>query len=425
MLPVHHAILSGSAIPPYDPSIYRQVADRCDIPTSSGGAVASPGKTVRTRHVYYGRKPTTTLKVAFANFFLNAGVTGETLGAADSTIQCAIEVNGSPGTYTDFTFGGLTTVTPGAANHVISDATAIGFTLKPGDTFFIRTLDISPTSSIFSENVRGSAAGVQDEWVLAGNFLHGGEGTGAHGTGGGRWPSAILAPSGYAAWLIIGDSKCWGQNEAKEGDGTLGHRGWASKWISDRLGYGHIRMGKTGDKAVNVAGVNGRPKCFALATACGITHGLVAPLGVNDLTNSQTRAQTIASLKNIATRLRSAGLVKLVTATIEPTVSQIVVNSDWTPANQQPNTSGTFAGLAAWAGANDDIRAFTLANSGYDMTLDPADLVDTGHNAGFWSDQLAGVGGASTNDGFHAAVTTNGNISPWTYVANNLPRRMP
>lgn len=420
--PQARSALLGPRRGPY-PLAWRQIANRCDVPSLSLGAAVAGGQTTRTKHRYYGKVPTRVLKVGFANFWLNGGVTGETLNTdAGTTVQCAIE-GLSTSSYTDFLFSGSSTLALGTSDFGFSDGVDIGFWLYPGDDFWLRTLYTAPANGILMQSVRntpigGNPAGFNDEWTLGGNFLHGGEPALSSNKGGGSgyWPCAVLAPSEWPAFAHIGDSKGWGQQELAQADGLSGDRGWCSKYIS-RLGYGHLRLSKAGDKAQNVAGVNGRPKSFQLMRAAGVTE-LWVPLGINDIAFGQTRAQTIASLKAIATRGKDpaqGGVSRCFTNTVEPRCSQVVVNSDWSLANQTVY-SGTWVGDPEWAGMNDDIRGFTLANSGFDGKVEVADLVTPGRGVCRWNDAIAAIPGASTLDGVHEL---NGTVHG--YIASQLP----
>ncbi|EJN14746.1 hypothetical protein PMI42_01720 [Bradyrhizobium sp. YR681] len=324
----------------------RQITSRVGIPNQISGSNATGGW--RSWQVAYDA--VSALKVCFFNgkVLSNAGETGT---GDIGTYRVAVEY--PKGTWTDLTFGGLTTGVVIADNTFgCTDLTQLGFTI-PAFTKFRLSGDISIAGvgrvpALGWSNACDRANGDEFQSGAAG-FNHYKDAT-VLGSGSAQCfhPALVLGSTNKTVWWGIGDSIMAGVND--QGGDPSGGRGLLGRSMA-ALGP-TLNYGVPGDRAsLYAVGANTTSR-MALAALGGATTA-VLQLGVNDFfSGSRTTDQVLTDRATIRAAVKVAVPgIKVIDTTITPVTTS---TDGWaTTTNQTVSNAGNNNSRAAF---NDFLR---------------------------------------------------------------------
>lgn len=452
-----------------------QVATGCNLHN-----VLTTKTQAQSRSPHFARDAVTALKLALPGFYVVGNSTEKTLGSP-TVFTASIEYpagtftqvtfNGSTsGTAPD---GGLlfsdfvpVTIPKGALFWVqlfITNATALAFKFTGLNAFNGAKLAYA-TSGLTDQTATGAITN-------SGTPLAGTPAAGAQ-NGYGFYPSAIIAQTTQQSFALIGDSRTAGSSDGFLDVGA--DQGNLARSIGPFAPY--INLGVSSDTLA--AWIASHANRLALASLCS---GVVLELSINDVTAGATVAAMQANINTIRalfpattpvylttsepvatqTAIAVSSLVStnnLCTATVASTanmaVGQLVTiagsttagyngtfpvaqilsvttfayNSGTTPAATP--AAGTVTVMDLWAHPENQTTNANNANrvalngwkrtvpTGFKATLDIADVVEAGRDAGVWTNRY----GQPTSDGTHAlpgvylAIQRSGVISPLTML---------
>lgn len=345
-----------------------QVATRCYVPNF----YYTDNKQAMWRSSHYARENMTSLRLAFANWYV-AGAGIET-DAAAATIHVSVEY--PAGTFTRVTFSGSDAGELAAGATLFSDKVRLTAPIPYGALFWVRTHYSSAGGLVFNTSLNGNTYTPFGEGAMYGvttpDLTMGGD-VGNMGSNNGYAPVLILSQTNRPAVAVFGDSRAFGVSDVMDRSGDVGE---VARSLGSTLAYANASV--SGDQAVWFLANHAKRK--VLADYC--TH-VVVQYGINDLTNGRTSGQVIADLDAIAALFPTKPVWQ---TTITP---KSATTDNWQSVDGQTTDAVNTERTAT----NDSIRSGLLTNvNGY---FDVADAVETARNSGIW---LAW----HTSDGLHA-----------------------
>ncbi len=341
----------------------RQIATRAVAPTDFTPA----NKQILSKRRYVARDRITSLKIAFANWYLNSGIEVGSGGIlkAKAFVEYAgqkvyFEWSGSPEVLiADF------------ATSEISDAAFID--IPDGSEFYIISLGTFSNGIAYTLD-RDKAGGDACQYGLSGLTIDTPiVDTGLYSSFG---PILVLGESDKPSVLLVGDSRVDGLYEAVN---PFGFRGLTERSIGPHLAT--LKVASSGEQASEFVSSHAR----RLELSAYFTKVVICE-GINDLRHGRSGEQATQDIATIVSYFPDADVY---VCTIDP-VSE---SSDgWASlANQTPDPL-TNVGRVLF---NENVRAGIPGVAGY---FELADVLESGRNSGKW--RVAG--GAFTDDGLHA-----------------------
>lgn len=350
---------------------WRQAATRSQLMNSSN----TTNKQIMSRTAHFARASINGAKLVFANWYMTGShpVT-ETNAGADATLTASIEYDG---VIYPVTFGGLSSGSIPAGGELESDFVAVS--IPNGAMFHVRSYYTSSWGLVFFSKGNSSAGFDGSEFGVSGITDKTGGGSVASSTNI-YGPIAILTRTNADAYLLIGDSRTYGQNDTV--DATL-DLGVLARGIGENHPY--INMGAASDRIKQfLVGYTKR-----LRVGGAYCNKVICNLGINDIRNTAfTKAELETDIESI--RALFAGK-SFAYATINPTTTS---TDSWATTTNQTVT----ARESVRTGINDDLRNGVI--NGIDAYYDIADITETARNSGIWK-----VG--YTTDGLHETQSAN------------------
>lgn len=362
------------------------VATHCALMTD----FYATNKQMSSRSHHFARDDISSLKLAFANWYVDAGGGYVEKGTgADATLIATVEY--PAGTFTPATLNGQPTMTLPDGLTTVTDEVKVS--IPRGAAFWVRTYWQSTAGILYLKMGWNNAAGDQAEFAASGiaDKTQGGTYT---PTQAGRYfgPAAIISNTSCASVFLLGDSRINGQNDTADATGDVGQ---LARSIGREFGY--INVGIPGDRASAVA--TGYAKRLDLSKYC--SH-VVSNLGTNDLFQGNSAATIQGNIQTIATAFARAGR-SVYWATITPSTTS---TDSWaTTANQTVKTSeANRVAVNNW-----------LRTGGIPYLLghfECADPVETARDSGVWKAP------GRTTDGTHETQLANLEIRDAIYPRN-------
>ena len=362
------------------------VATHCALMTD----FYATNKQMSSRSHHFARDDIVTLRLAFANWYVDTGSGYVEKGTgADATLIATIEY--PAGTFTQVTLDNQPTMTLPDGLTTVTDEARVS--IPRGALFWVRMYWQSAAGILYIKTGWNSATGDQAEFGVSGiaDKTQGGTYT---PTQAGRYfgPAAIIANTSRASVFLLGDSRVNGQNDTADATGDVGQ-------LARSMGrdFGYINVGIPGDRASNV--VANYTKRLDLSKYCS---DVVGNLGTNDLFQGNSSATIQANIQSVATAFGRAGR-SVFWATITPSTTS---TDSWaTTVNQTVKSSE-----ANRVAVNNWLRTGGVP---YIMGhFECADAVETARDSGIWKAP------GWTTDGTHEAQLANIAIRDAIYPRN-------
>lgn len=360
-----------------------------------------------TRKCHIARDNISSLKLAYANWWVSVITSGSLLGGEASTgndniVNAWIEY--PPGTYTQALFSSSTSGTITNDTTVLSDATSV--TIPNGATFYTWThvtgtggTNFPYVSSGTVGNPLCTACGEASNFGVSPPASPGAISDNDSGRRG-YWPVAILGMTTQPTFFLAGDSRTAGAHEVADSSCDIGD-------LARSVGpsYAYINDGVGGQRAASW--FNSSTLQMALSQ---YASNVIDQLGFNEFDQqSMPVANVEAYKKNIQARFNGR---KYADTTIEPWTSSTDL---WaTTSGQTPNTNTT--GMNTY---NDWIRSLPSGIGFGEIS----NAVSTAQDSGIWV--VNGTSNYATNDGIHPTTTGSllipafGGINPATIAAQS------
>lgn len=365
---------------------YGNVATHCSMAnglTNNGGSTTS----MNTRSLHIACDNMSVFKIWVPNWY--ADYTGEYASTSPATVTMGIE----------YPVGVVVQATcMGQAVGVIPGGDTVSFdarvNIPKGALFFVRMHWNSPAGVVFV--VISNNSGTIDGMALGGNSLSDLSLSGTISIAGNIYfcPIAITQMTTVPSALLIGDSRCLGQNDVT--NGPLCDLGVLARGIG-KGGIPYIQQGVPTDEAGNVYTRRAAQQQWCSHVIC--------EYGINNLAFGQNAAQTLAALANTYSYFPTKPV-------FQTTLSPLTTSSDsWLTVDNQT--------VASWEAQRLSINASlrTGAVPTIAGVIDTALYVETGTdgghnivpNGGFWMADGT-VAGKYTTDGIHESQIAAINI---------------
>lgn len=378
------------------------VATRLHLPQNS--TTSNHWLMARTNHV--ATDTITAIKVAFANFYIQASDMHEWGNGGVATITASVEY--PAGSFTQLKFSGSASGSipavsaSGATTEVgvlISDSAAVS--IPSGATFWVRHYFTNASGIIHStgqDTANGelldfgtTPAGGQDK-TMGGTIVDAG------GNGYSAQPVAIIATTTKASVIAVGDSIGYGYDDA-----TASATDWARGVVCHGIPstIPNLNMGSFGSYAQTFLTVApSRAALFAYCSHAVFQHGFNDLMDHTGGHTPQTAVATISYQQALAAAFPS-GVRKLLT-----TIT--------------PRTSGTWSTLGGQTVSGDEAARISYnalvranANAGFADYLEVADTVESSRDSGKW---VVAPSPPYTGDGIHPNPA--GNVLSSAYVTS-------
>jgi lysophospholipase L1-like esterase len=360
----------------------RPVARNLHVPMRASGPNnisdgVSTGITTRLAHVV--DTACTTVRLAFSNWYDNAGVPADGVNAI--SVKCYVKLG--DGSFWPVLFGGAQTVLIAPGATVLSDP--LGPQFAKGDQFFSQTY-VSVTSGQKYPLGLTTNNTTSTEGVVAGDSSNGTV-AGSATKGYGPWlivgtpTKALASPVG----LMVGDSRVAGYSDT---NGSTDGFGWVRRAFDGNLSY--LNLGVSGSTAQVATQMSGLMQRLKLADLCDFDFAIVS-YGVNDLTAGKTAAQLEGYLAPLYNFLVARGL-KVYGATVPPVTT---TTDNWQTLGNQT----TVASNAERITFNNWMRTTPAPLTGY---FEFADAVESARDSGKW--KVTGSSFGYTADGTHESI---------------------
>lgn len=341
----------------------RQIATRAVAPTD----FTTANKQILSKRRYVARDRITSLKIAFANWYLNSGI--EVGSGGTLKTRAFVEYAGQK-VYFAWT-GSPETLTPDFATSAVSDDAFID--IPDGGEFYITSLGTFSNGMTYTLD-RDKAGGDTCQYGVSGLTIDMPiVESGAYSSFG---PIFVLGESDKPSALLVGDSRVDGLFEVIN---PYGFRGLTERCIGPHLAT--LKVASSGEQASEFVSSHAR----RLELSPYFTKVVICE-GINDLRHGRSGEQATQDVSTIVSYFPNADVY---VCTIDPVSSS---SDGWaTLANQTPDPL-TNAGRILF---NENVRAGIPGVAGY---FELADVLESGRNSGKW--RVAG--GAFTDDGLHA-----------------------
>jgi hypothetical protein len=340
-----------------------------------GGLSAPTNKQIMTRSRHVCLTGLNALQLVFTNW-----ISQESSIGASATITAAIEY--PVGTFTQVLFSGAAQGAIADQSYVVSDSCAVSIPL--GATFYVRNYYTNTAGITYNANGCNTSLGESCTFAASGVVDQTMGGTVANTSGRiGYGPAAIIGQTRNPSFLILGDSRAYGVNDAATGaDSSVGE---ITRSIADA--YAYSNMSSSGAAAYILAAAGSAAKTAMLGAY--FSH-VISNFGVNDLT-SRTAAQTITNLQLIKALYPSKPFYQ---CTVAPKTT-----GAWTLADGSDQTVTAIE--AQRVAMNTTLRNGAHGLTGY---FEVADQVESSRDSGKW------IAPGYTTDGLHETATANGVI---------------
>lgn len=271
------------------PSYIGQVATRSYVPTHNN--VNSSDWMIRSFH--FARDRITSVRMAFANWYVNpgAGPIVETANGSACTLGASIETSG--GKFYQCTFNGATSVSVASGTTVWTDWLSVG-SIEKGDKFFVRQRRTGATAISYNQDGDGAHAystggdafeQTSTDKLTSGTVV-------AQFTNISAYPVAIVAQTRRASIAIVGDSRQAGRNDLADATGDQGE-------LSRALGgsFGYMNLAVVGEHAWEFsASCTLRKALLPYCSHVIVGHGINDVVEGASLATIQSRVQAVAAL---------------------------------------------------------------------------------------------------------------------------------
>jgi lysophospholipase L1-like esterase len=380
-----------------------QIATRCEIPNNVNATFQS----CMSRSVHLSMDAVSLLSLVLPNFYTNNSVIEAGSGGI-ATIKASIEK--LDGTIFPVTFSGATSATVADNSYVVSDAVSVN--LARLEKFFVRVFFQNPVAIVF--NNRGGVPLSNGDFFA---YAAGINGTTDRTSGGAITnttsiayalyrPLAIIGSTSKKSYLLIGDSKVNGTNDAN----TNGQSGFGEleRPISKVCAYTAVGIAGSTIQTLtqNASGSASRyAKIKAIANA--YFSGVISNYGINDFSGGITSAQVIACYADFKTQMA----MPVIACTVCP---KVPTTSDGyaTVANQTVDGTSN-PNRVAFNGA---LRAGQVAVDAY---LELADIVESTRDSGKWKAAAATVSASTSGSSTTMTIASigSGSVSIGQWVA--------
>lgn len=383
-LPVNPALVGGTVVLDEPVQLpFRQIANRSYVPNQLSGSATS----AMSRTTHFARGDISSLKLAFANWFVNAAASGVEAGTGGTkTVEASIEYPAD--TFTRVTFDEANVGSVSDSATLVSDETPVS--IPDGAQFWVRQYIECQGSGKVAYTTPASAGtiamtGEATEVPAVSNKVMGGAVAGPAQV----YPAGIFGRTAQNAVLVVGDSRAFGE----AGDATMQDTGE----IAPSVQVGVINAGVPSDRAMWFKASSSLRR--GLAAYCS---DVICQYGINDIRGGGSSLSTLqADVKAVYALFPDSRIWQ---STIEPGNTS---TDNWaTLANQAVASTSVVR-----AGFNDWLRLL------YDETISMVELISNG-------DFSSGTTGWSGSTGASLSVVNVGGVNRLrvTNTVNGLTR---
>jgi hypothetical protein len=381
-------------------NVSRQVvaAQRLLLPQT---IVSQPtGQTSRAMHYAHPAGAISSLRILWANWCYNSSG-AELATGNDVTVKASVEY--PSGTFTQVLFGG--SASGNMANGGMLTSDAVNITIPAGAQFWVRTYllpvaspnnipicTLPATATVLSTtdgNTNGSDA------TMSGTIAQ-------SSTANCIRPTVIfgdVAARNAKAYVLAGDSICWGEGDVSTVD-AKGGSGYLARALASKASY--VKICRQGQGLREVFAGTTRLQALLLALRGSYTD-MVCQYGVNDL---RLRGNVSELQTDMQAYLALYVGVKTV-CTLPPRTSS---TDSWVTTGNQTQQTAPWS-LTNLTSYNDWVRGLP---TGVMRVADAADAVMSARNSGLWAAATPGL----TTDGTHP--TSVAAVTAAAYVAASL-----